>query len=142
MLLNSHNQGEGGEISSEVTPHQQVDEMKQKEKEYLATVRFGVSEIDANFELKRFLFQQSQRKINIKNRLEYDIKNFMEDLVKIKQGGTSKAADMAAALQAKKSKKKISLTNKFARAIKVVSNSLGINSEQGTKRTDIEQLRL
>ncbi len=62
----------------------------------------------------------------------------MEDLVKIKEGGTSKAADMAAALQAKKSKKKISLTNKFARAIKVVSNSPGINSEQGTKRTDIE----
>jgi hypothetical protein len=30
--------------------------MKQKEKEYLAQVRFGVSEIDGNFELKRFLF--------------------------------------------------------------------------------------
>jgi hypothetical protein len=63
----------------------------------------------------------------------------MEDLVKIKEGGTSKAADMAAALQAKKSKNKISLSNKFARAVKVVSNSPGgINSEIGTKRTDIE----
>ncbi len=33
--------------------------MKKKEQEYLAQVKFGVSEIDANFELKRFLFQQS-----------------------------------------------------------------------------------
>lgn len=55
MQLNSHNEGEGDE-NSEATIHPQVDEMKQKEKEYLATVRFGVSEIDANFELKRFLF--------------------------------------------------------------------------------------
>lgn len=94
MQLNNQSGNEGDESNS--AP--QVDEMKQKEKEYLAQVRFGVSEIDANFELKRFLFQQSQRKINIKNRLEYDIKNFMEDLVKIKEGGTSKAADMAAAL--------------------------------------------
>ncbi len=62
----------------------------------------------------------------------------MEDLVKIKEGGTSKAADMAAALQAKKSKNKISLFNKFARAAKVVSSSPGLNSELGTKRTDIE----
>jgi hypothetical protein len=30
--------------------------------------------------------------------LNYDIKNFMEDFVKMKEGGTSKAADMAAAL--------------------------------------------
>lgn len=62
----------------------------------------------------------------------------MEDLVKIKEGGTSKAADMAAALQAKKSKNKISVTNKFARAVKVATNSPGLHSEQGTKRTDIE----
>ena len=96
MLLNSQSGNEGDDSNYGSAP--QVDEMKQKEKEYLAQVRFGVSEIDGNFELKRFLFQQSQRKINIKNRLEYDIKNFMEDLVKIKEGGTSKAADMAAAL--------------------------------------------
>ena len=96
MQLNNQSGNEGDESNYDAAP--QVDEMKQKEKEYLAQVRFGVSEIDANFELKRFLFQQSQRKINIKNRLEYDIKNFMEDLVKIKEGGTSKAADMAAAL--------------------------------------------
>ena len=102
MLLNSQSGNEGDDSIYGSAP--QVDEMKQKEKEYLAQVRFGVSEIDGNFELKRFLFQQSQRKINIKNRLEYDIKNFMEDLVKIKEGSTSKAADMAAALQAKKSK--------------------------------------
>ena len=136
MQLNNQSGNEGDESNYDAAP--QVDEMKQKEKEYLAQVRFGVSEIDANFELKRFLFQQSQRKINIKNRLEYDIKNFMEDLVKIKEGGTSKAADMAAALQAKKSKNKISLSNKFARAEKVVSNSPGLHSELGTKRTDIE----
>ena len=136
MLLNSQSGNEGDDSNYGSVP--QVDEMKQKEKEYLAQVRFGVSEIDGNFELKRFLFQQSQRKININNRLEYDIKNFMEDIVKIKEGGTSKAADMAAALQAKKSKNKISLSNKFARAAKVVSSSPGLNSELGTKRTDIE----
>lgn len=62
----------------------------------------------------------------------------MEDLVKIKEGGNSKAADMAAALQAKKSKNKISLSNKFARAVKVVHNSPRLNSDLGTKRTDIE----
>ena len=62
----------------------------------------------------------------------------MEDLVKIKEGGSSKAADMAAALQAKKSKNKISLSNKFARAVKVASNSPGPLSQLGTKRTDIE----
>ena len=136
MLLYSQSGNEGDDSNYGSAP--QVYEMKQKEKEYLAQVRFGVSEIDGNFELKRFLFQQSQRKINIKNRLEYDIKNFMENLVKIKEGGTSKAADMAAALQAKKSKNKISLSNKFARAAKVVSSSPGLNSELGTKRTDIE----
>jgi|LauGreDrversion4_2_1035121.scaffolds.fasta_scaffold231103_1 hypothetical protein len=103
--------------------------MKKKEKEYLAQVRYGVSEIDANFELKRFLFQQSQRKINIKNRLEYDIKNFMDDLVKIKEGGTSKAAEMAAALQNKKSKNRILVSNKFTRAIKIGSRTTGLNSD-------------
>lgn len=62
----------------------------------------------------------------------------MEDLVKIKEGGTSKAADMAAALQAKKSKNKISLSNKFARAVKVASNSPGLHSDLGSKKADIE----
>ena len=58
-------------------------------------MRYGISEIDNNFELKKFLVQQDERRLSIKNKLQYDINQFMGDLVKMKEGKGSKTDEMA-----------------------------------------------
>lgn len=58
---------------------------EEKKKEYTGSVRYGISEIDSNVELKKYLVEQSERRLNIKNKLQYDINNFMQELVKMKE---------------------------------------------------------
>lgn len=58
-------------------------------KAYAGHMRYGISEIDTNFELKQFIMQHSERRLNVKNKLHNDIKHFMEDLSKLQQTGTS-----------------------------------------------------
>jgi len=68
-----------------------------------------VSEIDTNYELKKFIVQQSEKRLNVKNKLLYDVKNFMEDLVKTKDTSTSKVH------LAERPRRRVTLGNKFLR---------------------------
>jgi hypothetical protein len=52
-------------------------------------IKYGISEIDTNFELKKFIVQHNERRLNVKNRLQYDVGNFMKDLVKVKESAKS-----------------------------------------------------
>jgi hypothetical protein len=80
-------------------------------------VRYGISEIDNNFELKKFLVQQDERRLSIKNKLQYDINQFMGDLVKIKEGKSSKFDEIAARVTTKgKKRQQRNIADKFTRA--------------------------
>jgi hypothetical protein len=80
-------------------------------------VRYGISEIDNNFELKKFLVQQDERRLSIKNKLQYDINQFMGDLVKMKEDKSSKVDEMAARVSTKsKKRQQRNIANKFTRA--------------------------
>ena len=68
-------------------------------------MRYGISEIDNNFELKKFLVQQDERRLSIKNKLQYDINQFMGDLVKMKEGKSSKVDEIAARVSTKGKKR-------------------------------------
>jgi hypothetical protein len=80
-------------------------------------VRYGISEIDNNFELKKFLVQQDERRLSIKNKLQYDINQFMGDLVKMKEGKGSKTDEMASQVATRGKKRQLrNIANKFTRA--------------------------
>jgi hypothetical protein len=80
-------------------------------------VRYGISEIDNNFELKKFLVQQDERRLSIKNKLQYDINQFMGDLVKMKEGKSSKVDEIATRVSTKgKKRQQRNIADKFTRA--------------------------
>lgn len=49
-------------------------------------IKYGISEIDTNHDLKMFIVQQNERRLNVKNKLHHDIRHFIEDLAKINEG--------------------------------------------------------
>jgi len=59
-------------------------------KELAGSVKYGISEIDTNLELKKFIIDQNEKKVKVKNRLLFDVKNFMSDLIKIKESSKTK----------------------------------------------------
>ena len=80
-------------------------------------MRYGISEIDNNFELKKFLVQQDERRLSIKNKLQYDINQFMGDLVKMKEGKSSKVDEIAARVCTNgKTRQQRNISDKFTRA--------------------------
>ncbi|CDW75658.1 UNKNOWN [Stylonychia lemnae] len=52
---------------------------------YVNHIRYGITSIDTNIELKKFIVKQTEKKQNCKNRLQNDIRIFMDDLIKIKE---------------------------------------------------------
>ena len=120
------------ETKDHQTSEASIDPKKQKM--FGGNIRFGVSEIDANYELKKFLVQHSERRLNIKNKLSYDIKLFMEDLIKIKAGRTSKAAEMA---EAAASRGKAKFKNKFIKEVPI--EAIGEEEDMKVKKKILEQ---
>ena len=64
----------------------------------MSHIRYGVSSIDTNPALKKFIVKQTEKKQNCRNRLQNDIKIFMDDLIKVKE---SKQASSQVTLQKK-----------------------------------------
>ena len=59
--------------------------VKKNDDQYVNHIRYGISCIDTNLELKRFIVKQTEKKQNCKNRLQNDIRIFMDDLIKVKE---------------------------------------------------------
>lgn len=53
---------------------------------HTSMIKYGISEIDTNHDLKMFIVQQNERRLNVKNKLHHDIRHFIEDLAKINEG--------------------------------------------------------
>ena len=87
----------------------EIDEEREKlrklQKELAGSVKYGVSEIDTNLELKKFIIDQNEKKVKVRNRLLFDVKNFMSDLIKIKESSKSNL----------ETKRKRNLVNRFTR---------------------------
>ena len=82
-----------GRHSAKKQPEEEFDENGRpipKKRPFLGHFKYGISEIDTNFELKKFLLEQSERKLNMKNNLESNVKNFMEELGKVNSAKMSK----------------------------------------------------
>lgn len=81
------------------------EKLRKLQKELAGSVKYGISEIDTNLELKKFIIDQNEKKVKVKNRLLFDVKNFMSDLIKIKESSKSKL----------ETKRKRNLINRFSR---------------------------
>eukprot|EP00347_Sterkiella_histriomuscorum_P018603 403344884 len=62
-----------------------MEKSKKHADQYVNHIRYGISSIDTNIELKKFIVKQTEKKQNCKNRLQNDIKIFMDDLIKVKE---------------------------------------------------------
>jgi len=69
---------------------EEEDKKRKLQKELAGSVKYGISEIDSNLELKKFIIDQNEKKVKVRNRLLFDVKNFMTDLIKIKQSSKTK----------------------------------------------------
>lgn len=99
------------ESDSDSESKRRIQKQKRLKESLVGSIRYGISEIDTNLELKKFIIDQNEKKLKVKNRLLFDVKNFMQDLVKIKEGSGSTSSIP----ETKRPKSRPTLMNKFTR---------------------------